>query len=274
MGKFDGILLMSDLDGTLCDGGKVSAENCKAIAYFQSEGGLFSIATGRMHYNLEETVKGVYELVNAVGIMCNGTYFYDFCEKKLFMESFMDNAVTSKAIACVLKQGFDGFIRGCDRNGYFVDSVDKRGRELLLGYGITAFVELPYCEWNAENWYKVCFDDRPDALACVERLLREKFPGAFEYNRSRPTLLEIQRNGVNKSTLFEPFKQYYRDKGRELTVYVCGDNENDIEILKKADVAVCPSNAIDDVKAICDRCLCSNNEGVVADLIYSLKNFL
>ena len=59
MGKFDGYLLLSDFDGTLAhtesiiteEGKKsfktISKENCDAIRYFQSEGGLFTLATGR-----------------------------------------------------------------------------------------------------------------------------------------------------------------------------------------------------------------------------------
>ena len=42
MGKFDGILLCTDLDDTLLtDDKRVSEENKRAIEYFQSEGGLF-----------------------------------------------------------------------------------------------------------------------------------------------------------------------------------------------------------------------------------------
>jgi hypothetical protein len=31
-----------------------------------------------------------------------------------------------------------------------------------------------------------------------------------------------------------------------------GDYNNDIEMLQAADLAVCPSNAVDEVKAVCD----------------------
>lgn len=47
MGKFSGILICSDFDGTLAVGRDISDENIKAIRYFQSEGGLFTVATGR-----------------------------------------------------------------------------------------------------------------------------------------------------------------------------------------------------------------------------------
>lgn len=48
MGKFDGIVLLSDMDGTLLDDQKqISEENQRAIDRFEREGGCFCIATGR-----------------------------------------------------------------------------------------------------------------------------------------------------------------------------------------------------------------------------------
>ena len=48
MGKFDGIILLSDMDGTLLDDQKqISEENQRAIDRFEREGGCFCIATGR-----------------------------------------------------------------------------------------------------------------------------------------------------------------------------------------------------------------------------------
>ena len=37
-----------------------------------------------------------------------------------------------------------------------------------------------------------------------------------------------------------------------------------------SDVAVCPANAIDKVKKICDMQLCDNDSGVIAELIEKL----
>ena len=51
MKKFDGILICTDLDGTILDDNKnISAENLDAIEYFKSEGGLFNFVTGRMPF--------------------------------------------------------------------------------------------------------------------------------------------------------------------------------------------------------------------------------
>lgn len=51
MGKFDSILICTDLDGPLYKkDDTVSEENRKAIRYFKEEGGLFTFITGRMPY--------------------------------------------------------------------------------------------------------------------------------------------------------------------------------------------------------------------------------
>ena len=48
MKKYDGILLCSDLDGTLSNSdGKISNENLEAIDYFCKNGGHFTLCTGR-----------------------------------------------------------------------------------------------------------------------------------------------------------------------------------------------------------------------------------
>ena len=66
--------------------------------------------------------------------------------------------------------------------------------------------------------------------------------------------------------------ELYEKEGRQLTVCAVGDYENDSAVLSAADIAVCPSNATEDIKAICDLCLCSNDEGVIADLVEYFEN--
>ena len=47
MKKFEGILMVTDLDGTLLRNDKsISEENLKAIEYFKSNGGIFAFVTG------------------------------------------------------------------------------------------------------------------------------------------------------------------------------------------------------------------------------------
>ena len=62
---------------------------------------------------------------------------------------------------------------------------------------------------------------------------------------------------------------FHREKkvGKPVRLFACGDYENDLTMLAAADVAVCPTNALDCVKAVADVCLCHHTEGLIANLI-------
>ena len=76
MGKFDGILICTDLDGTLLKKDKtISKENLDAIEYFKKEGGVFTFVTGRS----SSTIRDMYNAVKPnipFGCM-NGGGVYD-----------------------------------------------------------------------------------------------------------------------------------------------------------------------------------------------------
>ena len=76
MGKFDKILICTDLDGTLLKNDKtISKENYDAIEYFKKEGGLFTFVTGRVPLTSIE----IYDMVKpniAYGCI-NGGGVYD-----------------------------------------------------------------------------------------------------------------------------------------------------------------------------------------------------
>ena len=52
------------------------------------------------------------------------------------------------------------------------------------------------------------------------------------------------------------------------------DYENDIDMLRAADFACCPSNSLQAVKDFCSVHLCSNDEGCIADLINRIEKGL
>ena len=77
MKKFEGILICTDLDGTLLRNDKtISKENKEAIEYFKSEGGRFTFITGRV----PSSALPIYEAVHPnAPIGCfNGAGVYDY----------------------------------------------------------------------------------------------------------------------------------------------------------------------------------------------------
>lgn len=272
MGRFDGIAILTDLDGTfLGKGGAMVARNIEAVEYFKAEGGLFSLATGRMHYGLGNMVTNVDKLVNAPAILCNGTYLYDFEKGRVLSEIVMDGELAYKAIAFVRKSFPSASLRVSFRGGYLMDEKDVKAVSQIVDYGIDEKTIEPFAIWDKEGWYKVVCTDDGAVVPKIREAIEAEFPERFEFNCSSAHLLEMQMKGVNKASMLGAFREHYRGEGRELTVYCCGDFENDYEILCVADVAVCPSNAMQRIKDVCDLCFCSNEEGMIADLVEYLK---
>ena len=82
MKKFEGILFVTDLDGTLLKKDKtISEKNLEAIEYFKSEGGIFTFVTGR----IPAGAKVVNDVLkpNAPCGCINGGGIYDFKTDKL-----------------------------------------------------------------------------------------------------------------------------------------------------------------------------------------------
>lgn len=81
-------LLVSDLDGTLLDSKQqISAENLEAISTFKENGGIFTIATGRME---KAAIPYIEQLgINIPVILYNGAIIYDPINKKRIVEKHL-----------------------------------------------------------------------------------------------------------------------------------------------------------------------------------------
>ena len=86
MGIFDGMLLVSDFDNTLVyteealrlcvDMPPVSPRNRAALKHFMTEGGIFSVATGRAKPAFDTVVDDIP--MNGPTVLFNGAAIYDF----------------------------------------------------------------------------------------------------------------------------------------------------------------------------------------------------
>lgn len=274
MGRFDKIAIFTDLDGTfLGKNSKPVERNIEALRYFLAEGGLFSLSTGRMHFGMESLVGEALPLINCPAILCNGTYLYDFQNGRAVYETFMDSKMSLALVRMVEDLGLPVNIRASFVDGYLLDPGFEDGYRRLIAAGIEDVYRVPTAEWTGEGWYKLVVCGEKPCLDIVRAAVKKNFDGVFEISSSSNSLLEFQMKGINKASGLSMAKAYLGDRDR--TIYVCGDFDNDYEILKVADVAVCPSNASDRIKSICDHCFCSNKEGLIADLIeYIEKNAL
>ncbi|MBQ7320123.1 MAG: HAD-IIB family hydrolase [Clostridia bacterium] len=265
-------LIVSDLDGTFLDrNGAIIQRNIDAIKRFRAEGGLFTFATGRHHHHLLEAIPQLQDIVNAPAIVANGAYLYDCITPELIAETFMDTDITLQALQFARANYPSVGFRASTQQGILTDGRTEYMRRYVnhryenLNYKVEV---APPERWIQRLWYKIVFRGKCEDLDALYAAMKRQFGGVFEYNKSSETFFEIQRAGINKGSMLSVLKRSYEEiYGHSITTYGVGDYENDLPLLRAADIAVCPANAHPMVKHESDLCLCDHNEGVIADLI-------
>lgn len=270
MGKFDNIFIISDIDFTfLASDRSVPARNMRALEYFKNNGGKFTFATGRSHLTLLAAFPNAAEMLNAPGILGNGTYMYDFKDSKPIHQFFIDKDVALKAGRFILDFYSDTGLRILTPSCTIYSSINKYiSKELEnLVYNSSAFYQSPN-DWTGENWHKMVVRDDPEKLMVLRDAMEKEFcHGELEFVNSEADFFEMQPFGCQKGLGIEMIRREYLQRGESVKIYACGDYENDLSMLLAADVSICPSNAHERIKEIADHCLCSCSDGLIGDIV-------
>lgn len=273
MGKYDNIFIVSDIDYTfLAKNRSIPQRNLEALKYFKSEGGLFTFATGRSHFSLLHAFPNAAELLNCPAILGNGSYLYDYANERLISPVYIDEQLALQIAHFVLEVYPDTGMRILTSETTLYSCVNKYiEKELEQGwYKNISIFQAPE-NWTGEHWCKIVVRDDPHKLNELRKLIELKFANAdIEMVKSENDFLEIQAKGCNKGRGIEILRNNYLASDKTVTFYACGDYENDIAMLRVADVAACPNNASEEIKAIADIVLCECDDGAIADLIDKL----
>ena len=81
-------------------------------------------------------------------------------------------------------------------------------------------------------------------------------------------LTHSSQSGAKVCSIIKRLKELYG--GRVHTVIAVGDYENDIEMIKKADIGYAVANAVPAVKAVADRHTVSCGDSAIAAIIAEL----
>lgn len=271
MGRFDDVLIVSDIDGTfLGKGSRVVPENIEAIEYFKSEGGHFTIATGRMAIDLGLIPLDLGALVNAPAITANGACMYDLSSRTPLIADYVDGKRMIEAAQFLRERFPNSGFRVSTSRGFLIDRMTYHLSCDFVGEIMETVEIKPISEWGerCDDWYKLVLRGAPEEIDEIRPILEARFGEAFDYCKSGSKYYELLGRGCGKARMLTRLRKWLEDElGRRLTVYACGDYENDIPMLAAADVSACPDNAIDAVKQVSDMTLCNHDEGFIADLI-------
>ena len=251
MGKYDGFLLITDFDGTIAVNGKVSEENQAAIREFQSEGGLYTIASGRQPMWLPKF--DTYFKCNTYAVLMNGTILYDTKNQRDVSATALDTDVFDFIKNEVFKKCPEIPYARCHNYETFTDVYNGN--------------DFPP-EVRNQNIYKIIFRVPAELSDVYLKKIEELAEGRYYISRSWIRGIELQALGTSKGDSVRFFKKHYGDKIH--TVVAAGDYENDIEMLKAADIAYAVGDAQESVKAVADRITVPCREHILPRILEDL----
>ncbi len=269
MKNFDGILICTDLDGTLLRKDKtVSKENLEAIEYFKANGGLFTFITGRMHFY----VRDIYDVVkpNAPIGTANGAGIYDYTTNQYLWYTCLSNSVLELLEFSEQHLPDIGFLINTPDEIFFCNDNSAMVR-------FRKITKLPnnIC-YNYKNFDKpiskiIYADDSKENIDKLEKLLKtHPLWDKFDFVRSSRDLFEIVPKGHSKGTVLVRLADIL---GVEMDKTIAiGDYDNDISMLSYAGTGVAVSNACDAAKAAADYITVSNEEHAIAKIISDIEN--
>ncbi len=261
MGKFDGLLLASDFDDTLCDLDRhIPERNLEAIRYFMGEGGYFAMATGRAHRTFAPYAPLIP--MNAPAVLSNGAAIYDFQADRMLEQSHLPDTAPRDlwelmeqfpSVGLEIYYGDDIYV--CRPN-----HVTRAHLKKVNCGG----VECPVDQMPTP-WVKALLLEERDVLLQVQARALERFGGRYEAIFSNPRYLEFTRKGSTKGSMVARVAQMLGVAPGH--IYCVGDNQNDIPMLARSAIPFAPENCAREVKDWGARVLCHCNDGVIGDIV-------
>lgn len=262
--KFKGILLCTDLDDTLLTTGekKLTKENRDALQYFMSRGGRFTFATGRVPVGARLILEKIRP--NAPMICFNGGAIYDFENNEILWGKKLERSVV-RAVEYVEENFPEIGIEVCtDSHIYFCK--DNRVGQMHRNHENLPNISLDYHSILVP-WRKVIFlAEENEIPALAEGLGNSPYSGTYQFVQSSPNYYELLPKGVSKGSGLEKLAEMLE---AEKTIAV-GDNYNDLEMIRYADMGIAVANAVPEVREEADFVTLDNDSNAIASIVSML----
>lgn len=273
MAIFDGIFLISDIDGTLLDTvSEVPKQNIEKIKYFLQNGGLFSVATGRCADACRSVLEKFGLTVGAPVLLLNGAVVYDLETGRIIYSQSLDNQI--KQAVMRIQKIVDPLV-----------GIEIHSRDTVIDIKVTREIELhnlgeslnpvymsaeQACEYE---WNKVLFsfEEAEEAERVRQKLISLSVPPECIVNTNASLFdgvheyLEIVPHGSNKGTGVQMLADYLGTD--ENNIYCIGDYYNDIPMLRVAGHSAAVSGAPNEVTAVAEFVSCTADGGAVGCFI-------
>ncbi|MFI3312966.1 MAG: HAD family hydrolase [Eubacteriales bacterium] len=266
MSKFQDIVLLTDLDGTLLDSNEqISQENLDAIDYFIAEGGQFGICTGRNRQNACALLDNLP--LNGYSIFSNGSMLYDFSVHQVLAT----RPIPRGAIADFLRMAIPlhptmGVHLHTDEDSFFLSSPELTRKRTVENHQPCAFRTLD--DVLDLNWIKMMFTVSPEQKDWFweqsETLCKTL---DVDMVQAAPIYTEFLPKNSNKGAMVRHLRSILPP---EATIVGVGDYYNDVEFIKEVDVGIYTENAPEELKATVTQVCAHHNHHALADVIHRI----
>jgi Cof subfamily protein (haloacid dehalogenase superfamily) len=264
--RFKGYMLVTDMDGTLLDSGKkISSENAQAIERFVAQGGLFTLATGRITSSAKRYADQLP--INAPAILYNGAVIHDYNKGINVWQRTLDmtvRPVLSRIMAHFPEVGVEIY---CGSEPYFIrenaTTDHHRRSESFNRPKLEGFEQLN------DPWFKVLLAWDPDRLDEVEAYTTQSQDKNMIWVRSEERYLEMIPAEATKGHALEHLMAIMGIE--QPNCIAMGDHLNDLEMIRRAGVGIAVANAHTTLVTASNRSCCHHDEHAVADVIQWLE---
>ncbi len=268
MRKINYKLIVSDFDGTLIDDKQEISEKVKhKIAEYVAAGGIFAVCTGRILKSILPIVRGL-DLKGLV-IANQGAVIADIESGEIIKCTGIN--YNEAANVCSLLESMNQ-----DFNIYCGDKIytdTPKDNEYLKIYERIIGVETEQVKGKLSDFVKnnklscqkiACLvsESKRDELY---KTLHEELADRFDVTCSAKVLVEVSKLGETKG---EAVKFLCNRLNIPIDKCVaCGDNLNDLSMIRVAGMGVAVKNGDNALKSEADFISVSNNEGAIAQII-------
>ncbi|WP_197080999.1 Cof-type HAD-IIB family hydrolase [Gordoniibacillus kamchatkensis] len=253
-------LIVTDMDGTLLDRFQsVSLENLAAIRRFKADGGLFTLATGRMEAAVLPYISQLE--IDLPVILYNGAKIYSPVTGTVIYEKHV-------TVPQPLWKRFTGWLSGDTallvyrqggvyaplRNG--VLELHERKEGVRCGQMRD--------EWIDEPITKILFIGPRQQLESVEAIIADSGLRC-ETVYSDADYLELLPAGASKGAALRELQRLLQIDG--LYTVALGDNMNDVSMLQEADLGIAVENAAERLKEVADAVTVHHEKHALAAVI-------
>lgn len=265
MKDFNGVLICTDLDGTLLNSDMtINEKNQKMIKRFISDGGSFTFASGRIPSKMEPFAKVITPTVPVIAY--SGGAIYDYKSGEYLAEWLLDDE--AEEVLHYIEEHYQSSAFEVYKREKLYSWKDNefaahhRNLELFPD-NFVHFSKVPF------PWSKAMFiQNEKDSTRLVEDFKKLRFSEKYNFVRSERWYFEIIPKGVDKGNALLKLAQICKFDIKRIIAF--GDNENDMEMMKRAGLGIAMDNASEYVKTAADMVTASNSEGGIADVIEKL----